>query len=174
MRKILWMAALMCVTSLTNAQDKAIVNFYDKYKNMENATNLNLRGGALKLASSLSDDAEEAKLLRKVTQLCILTVENGKLVSTSEYRKLISDLQRDPFEDLFAVRENGQYFQFLIREKEGTVTDVLVLVSSEVEFMMLSLEGALKFSDLKDLNIEVNGSEHFKKIPDNKKDVPKA
>lgn len=164
----------MGVASLSFAQTKAIANFYDKYKNMEDVTDLKLRGWVLKLASSFSDEAEEAQLLRKISQLRILTMENGNLVSQSEYKNLIKNIKQEAFEELFQVRDEGQTIEFLIREKGDTITDVLMLVSGDDEFIMLSLEGALKFSDLNDLNIEVEGSEHFKKIPDSKKDIPKA
>lgn len=174
MRKILLIAALMGVVSLSFAQTKAVKNFYDKYKNMENVTDLKLRGWVLKLASSFADEAEEARLLRKITQLRILTMENGNLITTQEYRSLIKSVKQDAFEDLFQVRDGGQVVEFLIREKGDTITDVLMLVSSDDSFILLSLEGALKFSDLNDLNIEVDGSEHFKKLPDDKKDIPKA
>ena len=174
MRKILFIAALMGVASLSFAQAKAVRNFYDKYKNMENVTDLKLQGWVLKLASSYADEAEEARLLRKITKLRILTMENGNLVTSQEYQSLIKGVKQDAFEELFQIREGGQVVEFLIREKGDTITDVLMLVNGDNGFVLLSLEGALKFSDLNDLNIEVDGSEHFKKLPDDKKDIPKA
>ncbi|MDX1942999.1 MAG: DUF4252 domain-containing protein [Saprospiraceae bacterium] len=174
MRKILFVAALIGAASLSFAQTKAIANFYDKYKSMEHVTDLKLRGWVLKLASSFSDDAQEAQLLRKISQLRILTMENGNLVSPNEYKNLIKNIKQEAFEELFQVRDDGQTIEFLIREKGDTITDVLMLVSGDDGFIMLSLEGALKFSDLNDLNIEVEGSEHFKKLPDDKKAIPKA
>ncbi|MFN7119494.1 MAG: DUF4252 domain-containing protein [Saprospiraceae bacterium] len=175
MKRILLIAALLGVAGLSFAQTKAIRTFYDKYKHLEGVEDIQLQGWLIKLAARFSDEDPEAKrLLRKISQLRILTMDNGNLVSPQEYNNLVKSIKQDAFEDLFMVKDNGQNIQFLIREKGDTITDLILLVSGNDEFVLLSLEGLLKFSDLNDLNIEVDGSEHFKKLPENKKDIPKA
>lgn len=175
MRKILFIATLLCVASVSFAQPKAIKNFYDKYKNLEGVEDIKLQGWLLKLAAGFADEDPEAKrLLKKITQLRILTMDHGNLVSQQEYNQLVKNIKQEDFEDLFMVKEEGKNLQFLIREKGEMITDVLLLISGDEEFVLLSLEGLLKFSDLNDLNIEVEGSDHFKKLPENKKDIPKA
>ncbi len=175
MRKILFIATLLCVASLGFAQPKAIKSFYDKYKNLEGVEDIKLQGWLIKLAAGFADEDPEAKrLLKKITQLRILTMDHGNLVSQQEYNQLVKTIKQENFEDLFMVKDEGKNIQFLIREKGETITDVLLLISGDKEFVLLSLEGLLKFSDLNDLNIEVEGSDHFKKLPENKKDIPKA
>ncbi len=174
MKKIILLAVFVWLGSALFAQTKAIEKFYEQYKGMEEVTDLKLRGWVLQLASKFSEEAEAAQLLRKITQLRILTMENGNLVSPQVYRQLVKDLQSDRFEDLFKVQEKGQNIQFLIREQGDTITDVLLLVSGDDHFVLLSLEGALRFSDLQNLQIDVEGSEHFKKLPRHKKDIPRA
>lgn len=175
MRKILLMAMLLGVAGLSFAQTKAVQSFYNKYKDMDGVENVRLQGWLIKLASSFADDDPDAKrLLKKITQLRILTMDQGNLVSQQEYNNLVKNIKQDHFEDLFLIKDNGQNVQFLIREKGDTITDVIMLVSGGDEFVLLSLEGVLKFSDLNDLNIEVDGSDHFKKLPEDKKDIPRA
>lgn len=175
MRKMFLIAALLGVAGLSFAQTKAIQSFYHKYQNLEGVEDIKLQGWLIKLAARFADEDPEAKrLLRKITQLRILTMDNGNLVTPQEYNTLVNNIKKDAFEDLFMIKDNGQNIQFLIREKGDTITDLILLVSGNDEFVLLSLEGALKFSDLNDLNIEVDGSEHFKKLPEDKKDIPKA
>lgn len=175
MRKILLLAMLLGVAGLSFAQTKAVQSFYNKYKDMDGVENVRLQGWLIKLASSFADDDPDAKrLLKKITQLRILTMDQGNLVSQQEYNNLVKNIKQDHFEDLFLIKDNGQNVQFLIREKGDTITDVIMLVSGGDEFVLLSLEGVLKFSDLNDLNIEVDGSDHFKKLPEDKKDIPRA
>ncbi len=45
----------------------------------------------------------------------------------------------------------------------------MILVSRAENFVMLSLKGALKFSDLDDLSIDAKGAEYLKKLPEDKK-----
>lgn len=175
MRKILLLAMLLGVAGLSFAQTKAVQSFYNKYKDMDGVENVRLQGWLIKLASSFADEDPDAKrLLKKITQLRILTMDQGNLVSQQEYNNLIKNIKQDHFEDLFLIKDNGQNVQFLIREKGDTITDVIMLVSGGDEFVLLSLEGVLKFSDLNNLNIEVDGSDHFKKLPEDKKDIPRA
>jgi len=129
----------------------------------------------LKLASSFSDDDDDAQhLLRKITSLRVLTMENGNLVTPDAYNQLLKSVKQEAFEELMQVKQDGQKIEFLIREKGDRITDLLLLISGNDGFTLLSLEGALKFSDLNNLNIEIEGSEHLKKLPKDKKDVPRA
>lgn len=165
---------LLFASHLVFGQTDGIRDFYNKYKNAENVTGVKLQGWIIKLAATFTDDPEEVRLLRKISQLRILNMENGNIVSRRDYDNLISSLHKDRFEDLMMVKESGQNIQFLIREKGETITNLMILVSGAENFIMLSLEGALKFSDLNDLNIDIQGAEHFKKLPEDKKDVPRA
>lgn len=175
MKKFLFLAALLCVASASFAQPKAIKSFYDKYKNLDGVEDVKVQGWLLKLAAGFADEDPEAKrLLKKITNLRILTMDQGNLVSSQEYNQLVKNIKQEAFEDLFMVKEDGKNIQFMIREKGETITDLLLLIRGDDEFVLLSLEGLLKFSDLNDLNIEVNGSEHLKKLPDDKKHIPKA
>ena len=45
----------------------------------------------------------------------------------------------------------------------------MILVSRAENFVMLSLKGAIKFSDLDDLSIDAKGAEYLKKLPEDKK-----
>lgn len=175
MRKILFIAMLLSIASLGFAQSKAIRSFYEKYQGLEGVEDVKLQGWLIKLAASFADeDPETKRLLKKITQLRILTMDNGNLVTPQEYNNLVKNIKQDAFEDLFMVKDNGQNIQFLVREKGETITDIILLVTGNDEFVLLSLEGVLKFSDLNDLNIQVEGSDHFKKLPEAKKDIPKA
>ena len=101
-------------------------------------------------------------------------MEEGNLVSASEYKNLLKDIRQSSFEELLKIREGQQDIGFYIREKGDTITDVLLLVNGESQFVLLSLEGLLKFSDLNDLHIDIDGAEHFERLPEKKGDVPRA
>ncbi len=155
-------------------QAPAIQHFYDKYKSMEQVQDIRLQGWVLELASKFSDEEAGEKLLRKITQLRVLIMEEGNLVSPGEYKTLLRDVKRASFQELIKVKEEGQHVDLLIREQGDTITDVLVVISGTDGFVLLSLEGALKFSDLNDLNIDVKGADQFKKLPEKKSDIPQA
>ena len=165
---------MLCLTVLCFGQSPAIQSFYGKYKDLENVTDIKLQGWVLKLASTFADEEDAERLLKKITHLRVLVMENGNLVKTSEYQQLIRSVKKDRFEELMKIKEDGANIDFLIREEGETITDVLILVSGEDGFVLLSLEGALQFKDLHNLEIDIQGGENFKKIPKNRGDVPRA
>lgn len=166
--------ALLCTTVLCFGQSPAIQSFYNKYQNLENVTDIKLKGWVLKLASTFADEENAENVLKKITQLRVLVMEEGNLVDATEYQKLIRSVKKDRFEELMKIKEDGANIDFLIREDGDTITDVLILISGEEGFVLLSLEGALQFKDLHQLEIDVEGGDSFKKIPKNRGDVPRA
>ncbi len=158
---------------LSNAQTESITNFWNKYNDHENATEINITGGFMKFIASFSDD-EEADIAKKITALRVLVMDDGNIVAPTDFKKLVKDVKRDAFEELMTVRDGSTTVDFMIREKGDAITDVLILVNDEEDFVLLSLECMLKFSDLNKLDIEVEGGDFFKKIPEKKKDIPRA
>lgn len=165
---------MLCLSILCFGQNSAIQSFYGKYKDLENVTDIKLQGWVLKLASTFTDEEDAERILKKITHLRVLIMEDGNLVGAAEYQKLIKSVKKDRFEELMKIKEDGSNIDFLIREEGETITDVLILVSGEDGFVLLSLEGALQFKDLHNLEIDVEGGENFKRIPKNRGDVPRA
>jgi len=174
MRLIIILAAACLMAVNTFAQNSTLEGFYQKYTQFENVTDVKLQGWLLKLASEYSDEEQANKLLEKITHLRVLVMEEGNLVSPQDYKRLLKNIRSESFETLFEVKEQQQDIALYLREDGDTITDVLVLVNSPDNFVLLSLEGLLKFSDLNDLNIDVEGMEHLEKLPDDKKSVPRA
>lgn len=171
MRNVLLYSLLIFLPAMAAGQSRYITKFYDHYKSQEEVTNLNLHGFVVRLAGNFVDDQDAKKVLRKVSHLRLLLMEDANLVHPQEYTSLVKGIKSDRFEELMIIREGSQRIEFFLRESGDTITDVLMLLRGEDEFLLLSLEGAFNFSDLNDLRIDINGGEHFSKLPDRK---PKA
>lgn len=174
MKSISFLILFACATTFLQAQTEAIQHFYNKYKNMEEVTHLKLQGWVLQLAAKHTDDDEAGEIFKKITQLRFLSIEEGNPVTHDEWNKLVNSLHKDDFEDLIQVRDEGDRINCYIRSKDDLITDVVLVISGKDEFLLLSLEGKLRFSDLNDLDLEVKGSEHFKNLPDDRSKLPKA
>lgn len=173
MKYVILFVVLLSTANASLAQTKAINQFYNKYKHLENTEKIKLGGFLLQLAGRFSDDEATDQWMKKISSLRIMTINNGNPVSSDDYNDLIKSVKKEAFEDLMTVREDGKKIQFLIREKGDSITDLLLLVSGEDEFTLLSLEGLLKFSDLNDMNIDINGEKEFHRLPESKKGFQK-
>jgi hypothetical protein len=171
MRNILLYTSFILLPAFGLAQSRHITQFYNQYKSYEEVTNINLQGFVLRLAGNFVDDDDARKIIRKVSHLRLLVVEDTKLVTAEDYTALVKGLKSDRFEELMQFRDGGDRVDFYLREDGDRITDVIMLLRGDDEFLMLSLEGAFRFSDLNDLHIDIDGGEYFSKLPDKKTKV---
>ena len=165
MKNILIAIAMLAIPMSGFCQHESIEKFYNKYIEDEKVTDINLNGWVLSLASLIADEKTGEEVLNKITQLRIMIAEEKNIVSNGDLKKLMKDVRKNSFEDLITVRDGNDRINFMIREEGNTITNVLVIVNGDDEFILLSLEGALNLEDLKKLQFDVEGGDVFTKLP---------
>lgn len=166
MKKPLFLLALAALPFLCLAQSKAINDFYNKYSQDEHFLDIKLSGGLLNLVASKTDNENDKRVIKKITALRALVLEEGHSVKKEDYTQLLRSAKADSFEELIKVREGTDNIEILIREKGNAISHVLLLVNGEDKFVLLSVEGLLQFSDLNDIHIDVEGIDWFRKVPE--------
>lgn len=164
MKKIIIAIAILAIPFFAQSQHECIEKFYNKYVSNEKVTDISLNGWILSLASKMSDE-EGTEILEKITKLRIMIAEEENIVSKTDVKKLMKDVRKNKFEDLMTVRDEDVRVNFMIREEGEKITNVLVIISGDDEFILLSLEGVLNMEDLEELNFDVEGGDIFKKLP---------
>ena len=170
-------ALLLLLTLPVFAQNQIISDFYDQYTEQEEVTDVKLQGWLLRLATNDESEAEseEVEVLKGISFLRVLVMSEGNLVKPHELKKFVKDLQKAEFAELMKIRDGSGSIDIFIREEGENVTDLTAIINDADDgFILLSLEGRIPFSELNNLNIEVEGMEHLKKIPEEKKDIPRA
>ena len=131
--------------------------------NHEKATQIDIAGWLLNIASNFAEEEGQKEMLQKITKLRGLVIDGGDLVQATDFNNLVKDLRKDSFEDLMNIQDGNDKVNIMIREEKDVITNLILLVRGSDEFVMISLEGAFNLDDLKDLDIDFNGSEHLKK-----------
>jgi hypothetical protein len=147
------------------AQSKSINQFYHTYKRGENVRNITLPGIVMKLGAGIAkkhvDDEggkSAVKLLKKVKKLRLLVMEDQNLVSPRAYNNLIQGVKNDKFDELISVRSGGTNVNFFIRDNKDKIKKMLILVSEEDTFVMISAKTKLKYEQITELiNQAING-----------------
>lgn len=174
MRDFILLCLLALIPVFGISQTHFISEFYDHYKDQDQVSHIDIQGWLLKLKINAEEAEGADKIIDKITQLRILTMDDGNLVTPKEYQKLLKNMRQNGFEELFRVREGHEDMGLYIREENKKVTNVLLTVHGQDNFILLSLEGLLKFSDLNDLHLDIEGLEHFENLPDKKEDIPRV
>lgn len=163
---------LLALPMAVFSQSKSIENFYSKYKNHEKTTTLTFGGGLIKFAASFEEGAD-TKILEKISQVRLMVSEEN-LVTPNAYKSFSKRLKKDAFEDLMQINAEGTKVDILIRENGNLISDVIMLVNDEEDFIMISIEGNFQYSDLNDINLNFDGGEYLKKLPEKRKSIPRA
>lgn len=141
-------------TSLT-AQQKAIRQFERKYDRHEDVTALKIGGLAIKLVSLFVDDPEPARLMRRVSSLYLVSVDDGSLIDPADKAELRERTLSGNFEPWVLVREGAERVEVFVREKKEAIREVLLLVDEdEGGFTVINLRGRLSYEDLQNLDFD--------------------
>ncbi|AEE48856.1 DUF4252 domain-containing protein [Haliscomenobacter hydrossis] len=173
MKKIIFCLALLGLGCALPAQNQVVRDFMHKFGRHEQATHLNIGGLFLKIAAKNSDDDEANRIMRSISSLHLLNFDENNPVEAQDISKLMQQLHDDKFEDLAYFKDGDSHIRFLVKEERDVITDVIMVIRGENNFLLLNLEGRLRYSDLNDLNMEVNGSKEFKRLPEDRKTLPK-
>ena len=76
MKTYLLIISLALLPLLTFAQNEPIENFYNKYMEYSEVSNINLEGWLLQAVASYTDDSDSADLIEKISKLRIMIVDD--------------------------------------------------------------------------------------------------
>jgi hypothetical protein len=133
---------------------KQIDKLYRKYASKEGVTTFNLGYLPLKFSGfvcRLAGYSEEAKLLKGVNGIRILTVENEKLNKTLDfYKELESEgfFKDNDYESLMEVTNKNESVHFYCRDAGDGKFSELLLITGGNENTLISIRGNIDASDI--------------------------
>ncbi|MBK8492379.1 MAG: DUF4252 domain-containing protein [Saprospirales bacterium] len=149
---------LLLLPLLLPAQTVSINEFYRKYKNVEEENvHVTLPGWVVKLGVGIAktqvDDQEEKEainLAKKIRKLRVLTFEEANPVAQKDLDRLMKGVRKENFEDLIMVKEENTKVHLMMREKKEQVKNLLILVSEEDTFTMVSMKTKLRYDQIEE------------------------
>jgi len=147
------------------AQKSSLNDFFQQYEDAEGFTSIKIPMAWISSLASKDLEAGEKEVLKQLNSLKILTYEaegkNSRELTqyADEFEQVIKGLD---FEDLLVIKKKGEDVRFKIREENGKVKELLMLVKDKTDLVCLSLLGNLDRDNLSDLNINIDGMEHLK------------
>ncbi len=125
---------------------------FDLFKDMEN--------------NNVSDEMQEA--ISRLNSIKILATDDDPNTKTSInlYDEVMKNLPKEEYKELMVIKEKNENVKFLVREKDKKVVELLLLVGSPDESVMISIQGDIDMKNIakitKSLNIE--GMEKLEKM----------
>jgi len=161
MRNCILLFVALMATSYTFAQSH-LDQFLNHYADYDHVSKVSLEGGLLKLMGNTSKDGQ---LLSKLNKLTAIWVEDYNPISKKEVNYLLKNLRKDQYEPLIIARSGTSNVKFMIQENAHHINSVILLIDDIDNFLLIHLTGNLDYEDLSNIDMEINGMEHFKKLP---------
>lgn len=153
---------LFAFTTTLSAQEDAISRYFDKYVDDDRFTVIYISPRMFELIGDLDinldmEDDEAAAVMDMIGDIRGLRVLTSEEDSKQLFQDAINTIDTKTYETLMTVRsKEAENVQFLIREKEGLIDELLLLVDGEDEFVLLSFLGTL---DMKKISKLINAFE---------------
>jgi hypothetical protein len=181
MKKLTILCLLATLPFLLFSQ-KSVSKFYHKYKRADNTVNMTLPGFVLGMGASFARkhmDKEDKKAMmaleftKSIKSIRLLVMEDANLVSQKDYNQLIDGLKKkDKLSDLITVKDGRTSVNIMIRDKKKHISNFVILVNEENEFVMISFKTKLRYKDLRKFMREVmKDNEKIKVVPEDPEKV---
>lgn len=153
-----------------SAQDDAITKYFDKYMDNEDFTVVYLSPKLFQLLGKLDlediDDGDAEAVLEVVEDLKSLRVLTTEVNGAGYYKEAVDIINTKDYEVLMTVRDDEENVQFLIKDAGNVINELLLLVGSTDEFVMVSFVGNIDLDKISQLaqKLDVDGVEHLDKL----------
>jgi len=170
-----WIFLFVALFATGNAfAQNGLERFVEQYAGIENVNKLTLQGGLLQLIGNNSDNQKAHKTLTKLNKLTALWIDDFNPISKKEINYLLKNLRKDRFESLVMVKDGSANVNFMVQENGDNITGVILLVDDDDSFLLINLMGNLKFEDLGNMDLDIEGMDYFKKLPKNRAALKRA
>ncbi len=167
MKKILLIFIMTSLVSIcSDAQNDAIAKFFRQYENNDDFTTISISPKMFKMMSKVKwDDVTPAvkKTINQLTSFRMITTEkNGAKL----YSEAVQKLNLGTYEEIMTIRDAGENVRFFAKESNNMINELVMLVGSKSEFVLMSLTGVIDLDNIGKLGetLNVSGMENLKSI----------
>lgn len=150
----LLLSALLLTASLSHAQSGAFDGLIEKYKSDPAFTYAFLSKDLFEVVSRADiEDKDWKKLQNVVRNIGTLSILVGDSLPDAApiYREALALVPTDEFDELLTVRDGQDKVRIWAAEANGTVTNLVLLVGSTHDFVLICFAGNLELGNIADL-----------------------
>lgn len=177
MKRIITSLVFFMIVSASFGQD-AISKFFSKYENDETFSQVTISskmfGLFTEMEATTPEDKEVLDAISKIKGLRILGKQEARN-ARELYKEAFTLIPMKEYEELMSVRDKDKDMKFLIKQnKNGTISELLMVVGGNTDFMILSLYGEIDLKQVSRIGkkMDVKGLENLEKIGDQNQKKP--
>lgn len=164
MKKLSMIACCIMMFLSGKAQD-AVTDFLNQQKDPDIFTQVNINAKMFQLIADMTDE-ETVGIIANLTAMKIITAEkeNGQYFNQAKHI-----LEKNPvYENLMSIKEEQEDVWMYIREDKGYISELVILVSDEGEFVLINFIGKINLKEISHLakSVNIDGMEYLDKVKD--------
>jgi len=142
---------IILITGCQNHNEKAAEEVFDKYEGQEGVYTFRIPPGLIGIFLDEEEDRELKEILRKMDFIKVMILDEKKTKSSNKdqiLQEFDQKLAESNFEDILLVNDGKQTIKIKIREEEGYIREMMILITEEDSFLGLSLVGKISLDQL--------------------------
>ncbi len=173
MKNIIIILITACIGFSANAQNDVVTKLFNDYYDDENFTKISVSSKMFELFTHIEPgDEDEEEILEAVSKLKGLKVVAADSVGNSKelYTKAIKKISKNGYDELMEVKDAQEDMKFMIKENDGIINELVMVVGGNKSFFIMSLYGEIDLKKISKLSKSMNikGMEHLKQLDNNK------
>lgn len=100
------------------------------------------------IKKALREDGESEEviaLIKKVSKIRVMTVDNGSKAMLNDYSKYLND---NDFEDWATIKHDGENVNVRVKQNGETIKNMMITVNSDKELVFVDVRGSFTADDI--------------------------
>jgi hypothetical protein len=157
MKRLTLILATLAISFSMMAQESLINKYFEKYSDDESFSKVTINQKMFSLFANFEGNTEEeTEFMQAISKLEGLKIVTSDSVANPAkmFKTTSNDIEKAGYEELMSVTDADENVKFSIKEKDGIVNELIMLVGGKQSFVLLSLYGEI---NLKDVSKIANG-----------------
>ncbi len=139
-------------------QYKPIEQIFDRYAGKEGYTSVVITRQMFSLISEIevAKDDEYMKMIQNLNGIRILTCTQTPALCKAFYDEVLAAVDHKVFEELMDIQNSDERIKFMVRKKDGKVTDLVVLTGGNTENALIWITGIIDMKSIGKLTRDLN------------------
>jgi len=167
MKKLLFSLIVLALPMLLHAQKTPVDELFDKYSGQEGFTSVYITSYMFSMFTDIeTDDPEFDELMKNLKGIKILATDDSYSGNANFYKEIIDKIPMNVYKELMVIKEKDQEVKFLINEKDGKITELLLIAGGKDENAIISIQGNIDLKNISKLSksMQIDGLEHLEEI----------
>jgi hypothetical protein len=155
-----------------NAQNDVVTKLFNDYYDNPDFTKVSVSSKMFDLFTNIEPgDENEKDILEAISKLKGLKVIAADSIKDAKklYTNAVKKISGNGYDELMEVKDAGEDMKFMIKETDGIITELVMVVGGNKAFFILSLYGEIDLKKISKLSKSMNikGMDYLKQLDKN-------